>query len=344
MSDHEKLVIPAGVRFQNQSDGLVIEHAGDIEIRGTPGGDLAGVVSSAGSVTLTGDVVVGSVNAALDLNVNGNVKADLLQATAVNVIGGRLYAKALKGLESVNLGAARVEIDIVLAPEVVIGPKAQGRVAVIESKNDMAPNALKGGFSLADFAEFTGKDPQQFLRERGLGDEVMAEKSAETDEAEDEPEPEPEPGPEADPDPDPEPVSEHRASDDPESIDPSSGGAAEESDDSVSVPEPSVPEDPEPASAEDEPNKTNEADAVHGKLMENVDRIVSCYGEGEQPPAVLQLRSLIDQQEYQVVRDEITNLWNNLLKFHQKKGMRIQHQVTTTFNTINSIVRKMESA
>ena len=326
MSDHEKLVIPAGVRFENQADGLIIEHAGDIEIRGAPGGGLAGVTSTAGSVTLTGDVSVGTVNAAVHLNVNGDVNAGLLAAGAVNVTGGRLQAKAVKGAQSVNLGAAQVQLDIVMAPEVAIGPKAQGRVAVIEAQNDLAPNALKGGFNLKDFAEFTGQDPDKFLADRGLGGSADAVSPASEEDAEEDEEPEPAPEPE----PEPELADEELESVDPDSASSSSASSASSASDAA---------DDAGDGAED-----SESDPLHYSLMENVDRIVACYEDDEQPPAVLELRQLLEQHEYQQVRDEITNLWNNLLKFHQKKGMRIQHQVTTTFNTINSIVRKMESA
>ena len=329
MSDHGKLVIPAGVRFETQAKGLVIEHSGDIEIRGAPGGGLAGVTSTAGSVTLTGDITVGTVRAAADLTVNGQVSADLLVADAVNVTGGDLRAKAVKGRKSVNLGAARVELDIVVAPEVVVGPKALGRVAVIEAQNELAPNALKGGFNLKDFAEFTGQDPERFLAERGLGADGEEAAPAASDDEDEEPEPAPEPA----------------AGEDASDEDTGDEGSASESSSSSSSSsdegdEPAEPSVEEPAAAAE----GIEADPLHGQLMENINKIIGCYEDDEKPPAVLQLRDLLEAEAYDVVREEITNLWNNLLKFHQKKGMRIQHQVTTTFNTINSIVRKMESA
>ena len=80
---------------------------------------------------------------------------------------------------------------------------------------------------------------------------------------------------------------------------------------------------------------------LHPQLMDAVSKILECYGGAEVPPAVIHLRTLIDTHEYDQVRAEITTIWSDLLKFHQKKGMRIQHQVTTTFNTINSLVKKM---
>ena len=80
---------------------------------------------------------------------------------------------------------------------------------------------------------------------------------------------------------------------------------------------------------------------LHGQLLEAVNRISDSYGDSQLPPAVAHLQGLIETRSYDRIRAEITTIWSDLLKFHQKKGMRIQHQVTTTFNTVNSLVKKM---
>ena len=84
-----------------------------------------------------------------------------------------------------------------------------------------------------------------------------------------------------------------------------------------------------------------EQDPIHGQLQETVGRIMGCYVHTEMPPAVTRLWGLVEAQDYPKIRSDITEIWNQLLKFHQKRGMRIQPQVTTTFNTINSLVRKL---
>ncbi|MBM4367975.1 MAG: hypothetical protein FJ102_17310, partial [Deltaproteobacteria bacterium] len=80
---------------------------------------------------------------------------------------------------------------------------------------------------------------------------------------------------------------------------------------------------------------------MHAQLAETVQKIVDCYANQELPPAVEKLRDLVAGRNYTQVRAEITNIWSELLKFHQKKGMRIAHQVTSTFNSVNSMVKKM---
>ena len=80
--------------------------------------------------------------------------------------------------------------------------------------------------------------------------------------------------------------------------------------------------------------------AIHQEIVDTVARIEACYADSELPPAVMRLQGLVADRDYQAIRTSITEIWNELIKFHQQRGMRIQPQVTTTFNTINSIVRR----
>lgn len=80
---------------------------------------------------------------------------------------------------------------------------------------------------------------------------------------------------------------------------------------------------------------------LHPQLVDAVGKVVDAYTDSEIPPAVEKLRGLVQERSYDRVRGEITQIWSELLKFHQRKGMRLPHQVTPTFNTINSLVKKM---
>ena len=90
-----------------------------------------------------------------------------------------------------------------------------------------------------------------------------------------------------------------------------------------------------------EPGEIAYVSPIHRELCETVERIVEAYDEDEVPPAVMELKDMIVKAHFEQVRGEITNIWNNLLKYHQRTGTRLQHQVTTTFNTINTLVRKL---
>jgi len=85
----------------------------------------------------------------------------------------------------------------------------------------------------------------------------------------------------------------------------------------------------------------DEEDEVYTQMVETIARIESCYEDSELPPMITLLSEMVEARNYEGIRNDITNIWNQLLKFHQKRGLRIQPQVTTTFNTINKIVREI---
>jgi len=277
--------------------------------------------------------------------VDGALNAGTVRGTEIELGGPTVTARGIQGAQSVRLGAAKVQVDAILAPEVQVEPGTSGRVTVVECQNELGPNAIKGGFRLTDYQEMFG-DPAAFLAERGLGGDLpppaapapsaaapapAPASSRKSKAAEPPPAPEVEPAPAAPPEPPPEaaPVVE--------------AAPVAEADTIVNAP---VPTPVQMEIEEDEPAPYTNGQQVpehplHPQLMEAVMRILDCYGDAAVPPAVTHLRELIDTRQYDQVRGEITTIWSDLLKFHQKKGMRIQHQVTTTFNTINSLVKKM---
>ena len=78
------------------------------------------------------------------------------------------------------------------------------------------------------------------------------------------------------------------------------------------------------------------------EMMELVERIKSQYegGEAGMPPAVEQLAKLVRSSDFEGLKGDITDIWNGLLKWHQRGGGKLQHAVTTAFNTLNTLVRK----
>jgi len=79
----------------------------------------------------------------------------------------------------------------------------------------------------------------------------------------------------------------------------------------------------------------------HKELMDAVGVVVAAYKGAELPPTIRELKTLIDAAAFQKASGEITDIWEGLLKYHQKTGVRLQHQVTTTFNKINTLLRKL---
>lgn len=82
----------------------------------------------------------------------------------------------------------------------------------------------------------------------------------------------------------------------------------------------------------DAPNRNDE------QLRDALDRILACYEGSDLPPAIIELKSMIEGQDYDGLRTNVTDVWNGLLTFHQKRGIRPHHQVTHAFNLIHSLV------
>lgn len=102
--------------------------------------------------------------------------------------------------------------------------------------------------------------------------------------------------------------------------------------------------EPEPIDIADhdmQPVEPAKEHPLHSQLVDAVSKVMGAYTDTELPPAVERLWGLVQSRSYDRIRGEITQIWSELLKFHQRKGVRLPHQVTPTFNTINSLVKKM---
>lgn len=337
MAKKEAFVIPVGLKFEQGPDGLVIENEGDIQIHGTLGSRLARLSSTSGdvvlhveadvgeidapagavtahrrvkanrisarSVTLNGDANVGDVLAPDgSVDVHGALEAQSVRAAAVSFSGSTLSARVVAGSRSVAVGAVRIHADLLIAPAVTLASGASGKVTVVESHNDLGSHAVRGCLRLADLEDFGG-NAETFLAERGVSRLGPPGSAPET----------------APPAPEPAVTTRTRS-------------LGEVEMDTI-VEEDSSEVQPVAAHTPDDP--------VHQQVVETLDRIVQCYADGELPPAISDLRDWVNRKDYGTIRDGITNVWNQLLNFHKAKGMRMLPQVTTNFNALNSIVRKL---
>jgi hypothetical protein len=367
----DSIAAGGGVRVEGAAQVGTIEAGGGV---GIAGGATGTSIHAGGDVAIGGDVAVGTVDAGGDIQVNGAttasavrggatvalhgaVKVDSVHGGVIRLVGSTITARGIQGTHAVHIGGAKLQVDAIIAPEVHLEPHTGGRVTVVESQNELGPNALKGGFRLVDYAEMFG-DPANFLAERGLvplgatpaplptratpvpptaraAAEPVVAQSVVTDS----------PTPEAPAPPPPMPtisLAEVEIADEPEaaaepvSAEGESTGDTDTANGEVLVSEPAAVEVDEADEVSSIPEHP-----LHKQLVEAVTRIAESYTDGDLPPAVNHLMSLIEQRAYDQVRGEITSIWSDLLKYHQKKGLRIQHQVTTTFNTINSLVKKM---
>lgn len=313
-----------------------------------------------GSVQIGGGVSSTSAQAGGDFGVNGNAQLGTVHAGNIRLLGGSVVARGLRGWSAVQFAAGRVQIDAVVAAEIQFDPRTSGRITLLEIENEAGPNGVKGCFSMADYAEMFG-DAHGFLRERSIDpDSVKAR-----------------PAPTAVSAPEIRISAPSFSSSSPIMALPSSPPIAAPviavAPMAVPVAAPVIPAAPpvqvapavpvveaapEPVAPPvaapiiDEPmevpvhelepiTEPPKEHTLHPQLVDAVSKVVDAYTDGEVPPAVEKLRGLVQEKAYDRVRGEITQIWSELLKFHQRKGMRLPHQVTPTFNTINSLVKKM---
>ncbi|MAA78096.1 MAG: hypothetical protein CL916_02465 [Deltaproteobacteria bacterium] len=76
---------------------------------------------------------------------------------------------------------------------------------------------------------------------------------------------------------------------------------------------------------------------LYDSLKKQTDKIIADYGT-EAPSSLIQMRSLIEAEEYPTLRMEIKAIWSQVLRHHQKKNTRIPGLVTMAFNEINKLL------
>lgn len=91
------------------------------------------------------------------------------------------------------------------------------------------------------------------------------------------------------------------------------------------------------------PQKGKPQSPAHAAMMEGIDKIKANYDGSPEgmPPAVEELEKLVNAYNHEELRGEITNIWERLMEWHQRTGRRLSMSTTTTFNSINTLVRQL---
>lgn len=298
MAKRPTFTLPEGLKLDITSDRMSVEYDGDVEIEVDLGRKL-GLVRSGGDLTVRLPAVSGDLFAAGALRIQGEIDGGALHGREIVLGRQSIKCKSISADERITIGPAIVHCDVIIAPEIVIDPKASGRVTVIESQNERGATKIKGGFTLADYEDMFGNS-REFLAQRNLSPLGAPPREAEADLAT------------------PLPV----------------GRDDEDVDDPLSL----SLDDLEPLVDNSQAAKPNNDD-LHQRLTDALGRITACYDGAELPPAVAELRNLVEHRDYDGLRQNITEVWNGLLGFHQKRGIRPHHSVTHAFNVIHGLVQ-----
>lgn len=88
--------------------------------------------------------------------------------------------------------------------------------------------------------------------------------------------------------------------------------------------------------------KSKEITPFQKELNDKLGEIIGVYDGAELPPSLSTMKGLFNDGKHSEVKDAITDYWNELLNYHKKTGIRLQHKVTTEFNALNTLLRKMD--
>lgn len=302
MAKRSAFVLPDGLELELTDDAISIRYAGDVKLETTLGRSI-GEIHADGDIELNLDKVTGTVSAGGRITLDCEIDCEVLHGREIVLGNKKVKATAISATDSITVGAAQLTADCIIAPRIDLDPKASGRVTVIECKNDRGATKIKGGFSLADYDDMFG-NAHDFLLERGLeplGDGPAPPQSLE-------------PAPVREPDED------------------------EDVDDPLSLSIDDIEEIVDQSKAAEAEASGGDAD-VFKDLAQAMEKILGCYEGGDIPPAVSELQLLVEQGDLGAMRDNITEVWNGLLSYHQKRGIRPHHQVTHAFNTIHSLIQ-----
>jgi hypothetical protein len=166
MSDVTPFVLPKGTSLAVGGNSLVVRHDGDIVMEQTLGRRLSRI-EAGGDLTLRCSPITGVLHAVGTLTTEGDVDAQEIRAESVYIGPGDVRARAIIGTKRVVIGAAKLAVDVVVAPHVEIDDDARGRIRVVDCLNDRPATRVRGCLSLEDYEQDFG-GVAEFLARRGV--------------------------------------------------------------------------------------------------------------------------------------------------------------------------------
>ncbi len=319
-ADASTAVFPAGLTFRVEKDGAVIGNRGDVVIEGNLAesvGPIKKVFSEEGSVRLNAaGITLGTIVADKgEVVLGGAIHAQHIRGRVVRFTEGSLKVKVIQASEEAALLGSSIETDVVVAPKVGFGTDTSGRATAVDAGNDMGPHKVRGCFSLTEYIDMFPAG-RKILETYGItsGSAGGKEEAGNGESTGEEP---------ADEEPDPETVETGP-------VDTSSGPAlVAELVQSVSG---------EPVDGAPEPEGF---EPIEVQVKDSLRRIISSYPKEEVPPPVVFLERLVQEDRFDYIKLQLNTIWRDLLKYHQKKGLRITTGVTQQFQAIQVLVKKL---
>lgn len=364
-NDEQTLVIPSGFQIETSEQGLSISNSGDVILRGQVAFPLRALASRQGSVLLQGQDPVQFTRIEApsgDIRINGNLTVHTLVAKRVIMLGGCLNARQIVASEEIWLSGETLQADMVMAPRVDIDPKLKGRATVLESKNDLGPKQLKGGFRLDEYIEIFpgGKDlleqyPDVKSRLASWPDAAAPSESSVAAELLE--------------------ASRHslatassaigsevRAARQAQNSQPIEISTAELEGDVLTLTEadharkellhaePAQREEESDSSAEDS-DADQESEESSGPVQDLEElyqrstdaflKILSHYSDVKLPPPISTIEGMIEERRFEDLKGRINGLWHELLQYHKKERLQVDSTVTHNIQELKKLLASL---
>ncbi len=161
------LVLAVGAELILGPGTLVVQHTGDVVLETTLGRRLVRL-ESGGDVTLRAPRSTGVIVAKGSVKVESDTDADELRGDTVELGAVEVNTRVIVATKRIVIRAgARVSADILVAPEILIDPNAQGRVKLMDCMNERQPTKVRGCLSLSEYESDHG-GVADFLARRGV--------------------------------------------------------------------------------------------------------------------------------------------------------------------------------
>jgi hypothetical protein len=363
MADRLSFQLPESLELVLTEDSLTLKHDGDIVLGQTLGRYLE-TIACEQNVTIRIPRITGTILAAGDIRIEGEIDAELIYGRHVVIIADSIKCKAIAATHTLTIRSTALTCDVIIAPKVNLANRARGRVTMLESYNTCDTSQLKGGFSYKQYQELFG-NAEAFLAARGL--EPMTESPPESELDAFDPdapfsavalpeitefEPIEEDEDEDTIDGEGELLAFHMAE-----VDGPALPIQEVAEPAPPMQEVAPPAPPEPPEAIDDSTpaetvvdeidilteQTEEVEIlfhpdIKSRLSEAIASIVSCYPNGNTPPALEDLKNYVENDDFIGLRHAIGDVWNSVLSYHSEQGIRPDRKVTHVFNLIHGIV------
>lgn len=365
-NDEQTLVIPSGFQVESAEEGFSIGNTGDVVLRGQVAFPLRNLTSRQGSVVLQGQDAfqMNRIEAPEgDIRVSGNLTAQTLVARRIIMLGGTLTVRQLVATEEIWLSGDNLQADMVMAPRVDIDPKLKGRATVLESKNDLGPKQLKGGFRLDEYIEIFpgGKDLLEQYPEvksrldswanakavaessvaaelleasrqslaatsSAIGSEVRAARQAQNSQ--------------------PIEISTAELEGDVLTLTEADHARKEQlqSESEAREQEHDTDHDQDGEDAQNsqsDESPVQDLEELYQRATDTFLKILSNYSDVKLPPPISSIEGLIEERRFEDLKGKINGLWHELLQYHKKERLQVDSTVTHNIQELKKLLSNL---